>query len=353
MALDVNITIPRSSFTLDVACSFGNGISGIFGPSGAGKSSLFYSIAGLETPAEGSINLFGRYLFDSAKKINLPPYKRNIGFVFQDKLLFPHLTVRENIRFGEKPSNSANVHFDELVNLLDISHILDEFPSHISGGETQRTAIARALFTSPELLILDEPFNAVDQTLRKNIFPYLTRITDFMNIPMLVISHDMPDIQRLTNTIYVMNKGKIWGGVSANELLFSEDSEHMFDLSNFTNSIHIEHIEAIGESLYKTKIKDSKRHIEIVSPFSPEDGNLLLLRPDEISLSAERQEHISIQNQIECSIDKIIKKKHAYYLLMNSGFNLIAEISAESFNSLDLKVGKKIFALFKSLSLKV
>ncbi|MBN2618088.1 MAG: ATP-binding cassette domain-containing protein, partial [Spirochaetales bacterium] len=201
----------RRDFIIDLEGSFNSNIVGIYGDSGAGKSTLFSMITGLEKPDRGRIVLNDRVLVDTQKNIYIPPHKRNIGMVFQEKLLFPHLSIKENLIFGQKYAFVKKVNFEQVVEFLNIGHLLKSFPGNISGGEQQRVAIGRALLTSPELLLLDEPFNAVDERLRKQILPYIKNISTEFNIPILLISHDLPDIQKLTNTIYIVDKGECCG----------------------------------------------------------------------------------------------------------------------------------------------
>lgn len=208
MPLDFNLQLPRREFDLELSGSFHKGITGIFGPSGAGKTTFFNLLSGLEKPLKGSVILNGRVLTDIDKGIYVPVYKRRIGVVFQDKLLFPHLSVKENLLFGVPYVKEKKISFDDVVDLLDLSSILSSKPHNISGGEQQRTAIGRALLTSPELLLFDEPFNAVDYALRSAILPYIRRLKEILHIPILVISHDLSDLQCLTNQVYLISRGK-------------------------------------------------------------------------------------------------------------------------------------------------
>jgi len=199
---------PRREFDLNLKGDFDKGITGIFGSSGAGKTSFFNIIAGIEKPKSGYVALNDRVLTDSARKIHVPIHKRGIGIVFQENLLFPHLTIRDNLLYGYKYSREKRVKLDEITDLLDLSGILDSKPYQISGGEAQRTAIGRAILTSPDLLLLDEPFNAVDYKLRANILDYIKRLNGVLDIPVLVISHDFSDLEKLTKNFYFINRGK-------------------------------------------------------------------------------------------------------------------------------------------------
>ena len=222
MSLQFNIFLPRREFNLELRGCFENGITGIYGSSGAGKTTFFNIIAGLERPLKGSVSLNGRVLTDCHRNIHVPVHKRRVGLVFQDKLLFPHLSVKENLLFGYPYVKDKKVDLDEVVELLNLSAILKSRPHEISGGEQQRTAMGRAILTSPDLLLFDEPFNAVDYCLRTSILNYINRLKEALNIPFLIISHDLSDLQRLTSRVYQINRGKEAGFGDIFEKLRSE-----------------------------------------------------------------------------------------------------------------------------------
>jgi molybdate transport system ATP-binding protein len=218
MSLEFDLVLPRREFELRLAANFGKELIGVFGPSGAGKTSFFNLLAGLERPSAGRIVLNGRILTDVEENLFVPVNKRRIGVVFQEKLLFPHLSVRDNLLFGRKYAKGPEIPLESVAELLDLTTLLDARPADISGGEAQRTAIGRALLSSPELLLMDEPFNAVDSALRRSILPYLKRLGNELDIPMLVISHDLPDIRRLTEKVYLIENGRSAGFGNAADL---------------------------------------------------------------------------------------------------------------------------------------
>jgi molybdate transport system ATP-binding protein len=211
MALDFNLFLPLREFDLDISGRFESGITGIYGPSGAGKTTFFNLISGLEKPEKGFVSLNKRVLTDSDKNLFVPTHKRKIGVVFQEKYLFPHLSVKENLTFGLPYVKNKKISLDDVVDLFNLKMLLKSKPHEISGGEQQRTAMGRAILTSPELLLFDEPFNAVDYTLRATILPYIKKLKDVLDIPVLVISHDLSDLQSLTSQIYFMSRGKEQG----------------------------------------------------------------------------------------------------------------------------------------------
>ena len=193
--LTLNETLPAS------------GITAIFGVSGAGKTSLINAISGLTRPQSGRIVLNDRVLNDVENKIYLSPDKRRIGYVFQDARLFPHYSVRGNLRYGMAKSMAAQ--FDKLVALLGIEALLERLPSSLSGGEKQRVAIGRALLTAPELLLLDEPLASLDLPRKRELLPYLQRLAREINIPMLYVSHSLDEILHLADKVLVLEDGSV------------------------------------------------------------------------------------------------------------------------------------------------
>lgn len=183
------------------------GITAIFGLSGAGKTSLINVIGGLTRPQQGKVVLNGRVLVDVDQQIYLPPEKRKVGYVFQDARLFPHYRVRGNLQYGMAPSMRGQ--FDAIVGLLGIEPLLSRFPLTLSGGEKQRVAIGRALLTAPELLLMDEPLASLDLPRKRELLPYLERLAQDVNTPILYVSHSMDEILRLADQVVVMDGGKV------------------------------------------------------------------------------------------------------------------------------------------------
>lgn len=200
-AIDVSLT--RGAFRRDVCIRSDERVIALVGESGAGKTSLLYAIAGLLQPQRGRIAVAGRVLFDDASGIDLPPHRRHIGFVFQDARLFPHLTVRANLLYGQRFARNRRARFalDEVVALLGIEALLKRRTDGLSGGEAQRVAIGRALLSQPELLLLDEPLASLDQARREELIPYLQRVRDESGLPMIYVSHVPDEVRRLTSSI--------------------------------------------------------------------------------------------------------------------------------------------------------
>lgn len=187
----------------------------IYGPSGSGKTMLLHTIAGLITANTGYIKLNQRVLFDKTQNINLTPQERKISYLFQDYLLFPHLTIRQNISFGLTKgllNPSANKHYpqvDKWLEKFELTVLADQYPYQLSGGQKQRAALARALVTEPKLLLLDEPFAALDIALREKMRTEIKQLQQQINIPIILVSHDIEDITTFGEQIIKLNQGKV------------------------------------------------------------------------------------------------------------------------------------------------
>ena len=203
--LKVSVKKRLKDFFLDVEFSCKAKITALFAPSGSGKSLTLQTIAGLVEPDEGRIEVNGRLFFDSKRRINLPPQKRRVGYLFQDYALFPHMTVIENVRFGSKDERLVK----ELLKVLEIEEIKDKYPSEISGGQKQRVALARALATKPEVLLLDEPFSALHKELKLSLYKEIKKIQELFGIPIILVSHDIDEVFELADFLVVMEKGKV------------------------------------------------------------------------------------------------------------------------------------------------
>jgi len=188
-----------------------DGITALFGPSGAGKSSIINMVAGLWRPDGGSVFVRGRCLFDSARGIDLPPERRNVGYVFQEDLLFPHLSVRGNLLYGRRRDRSggAGVDFEQVVNLLGIGHLLSRKPKALSGGEKQRVAFGRAVLSNPDILLMDEPLASLDEARKEEMLPFIKDMNARFSIPVLYVSHSLEEILALTGNIIKLANGKI------------------------------------------------------------------------------------------------------------------------------------------------
>ncbi|MBN8632826.1 MAG: molybdenum ABC transporter ATP-binding protein [Rhodobacterales bacterium] len=203
MTLEIRLNHAFGDFRLEVDLALPGGLTCLFGRSGSGKTSIVNAVAGLLRPAKAQILLDGVALHD------LPPHRRDVGYVFQDARLFPHLTVAENLAYGPRVRRREAEGFDRIVSLLGIGGLLDRRPGTLSGGERQRVAIGRALLARPRLLLMDEPLAALDEARKAEILPYVEALRDEIGLPILYVSHSLPEVARLATSIVVIEAGRV------------------------------------------------------------------------------------------------------------------------------------------------
>ncbi len=220
--INLSLDVRHAGYLMQADLEFpGQGISAIFGPSGAGKTTILRAMAGLERGYASHVSIGDDIWQDEAQHIFVPTYRRPIGFVFQDVGLFPHLDVRRNIEFGMQrvPQLQRRISQGDAVDLLGIGHLMERRPETLSGGERQRVGIARALATSPRVLLLDEPLAALDMQRKLEVMPYLERLNHQLKIPMLYVSHALDEVARLADHLVLLDDGKVLATGATRSLL--------------------------------------------------------------------------------------------------------------------------------------
>lgn len=227
MSIEVVIDSSLGGFDLRIDFQAEGGITALFGPSGAGKTMTLRTIAGLESPRAGRITISGRTLFDSSTGTDIPARARRIGYVFQQYALFPHLDVRGNVAFGlpDVPALEREDRVSALLELVGLEGLERRRPRELSGGQQQRVALARALAPHPDLVLLDEPFAAVDYRVRRRLREEMRRIHDLTGTPMILVTHELAEVRQLADYLVIIDGGRIVQAGRASEVLSSPTPE--------------------------------------------------------------------------------------------------------------------------------
>jgi molybdate transport system ATP-binding protein len=351
--LELRFTCRRQGFCLqlDLECRYA--VTAVFGPSGAGKTTLLNAVAGLLRPEAGEIRLDGEALFSSASGIDLPPEKRRIGYVFQDDLLFPHLDVLANLRYGYELLTPAQRRFEPelIVDLLEIGPLLARRPQGLSGGERQRVALGRALLASPRLLLMDEPLAALDQGLKSRIIPYLRHIRADLGIPMLYVSHSVAEILELTGQVIVLKGGEAVAHGDFFKIVHRPEVLPLVEEHGFENVLPVE-ILATGEGSSRARCGEQ----ELMLPHCERPVGTRLfagIRADDIILARRRPEGLSVRNCLKGRITAISSVSGMRLVHVDIGRRLAAKVTPEAVAELGLAAGQEVFCLIKTHSIRL
>ncbi|MEO7030978.1 MAG: molybdenum ABC transporter ATP-binding protein [Herbaspirillum sp.] len=361
--LKIDIHKQLGSFQLQAAFETAAPIVALFGHSGSGKTSLVNCIAGILRPEQGHIEINGRVLFDSTSGINLPPEQRRIGYVFQDALLFPHLNVERNLLYGSRFGSSTTPSIDaaRVIQLLDLTPLLQRRPALLSGGEKQRVAIGRALLSNPQLLLMDEPLASLDGARRDEIISYIELLRDQLRIPIIFVSHSVPEVSRLADLLVLLANGAMVAAGDVHDLM------GRLDLRRYTG-----HYEA-GVLIESTVL--SHDPVFGLSTLAFDGGQLQVVRIDtvvgtpvrvrvrarDVSLATTRPEHVSLLNVLSGQLLELGNIDDTENQL-NIGTNVearvqvgqtcvIARITRRSAHLLDLMPGQQVYLMIKAVSL--
>lgn len=326
------------------------GITAIFGVSGAGKTSLINAISGLTRPQRGRIVLNDRVLNDVEKGIFLAPEKRRMGYVFQDARLFPHLKVQANLRYGMPKSMAGQ--FDHLTQLLGIEALLDRLPGDLSGGEKQRVAIGRALLTAPDLLLLDEPLASLDAPRKRELMPYLQRLTREINIPVLYVSHSLEEILHLADKMLVLEHGEvkafghpedIWGSSVMHPWLPREQQSSIVKVSVLEHHPHY--------AMTALALGDQRIWVNKLDCPAPRALRVCILATD-VSLALQPPARSSIRNILYARVAHCCDDNGQVEVELEIGDRTIrAHISPWARDELAIKPGQWLYAQIKSVSI--
>ncbi len=353
--LDVDVRLARGSFALDARFASDAPIVALFGRSGSGKTTLVESIAGLVRPASGRIVIDGRVLFDSASGVDLAPEARRVGYVFQDALLFPHLSVRHNLAYGERlaPAAERFVDRDRVVALLGLSALLDRRPATLSGGEKQRVAIGRALLAGPRILLMDEPLASLDAARKAEILQYVELLRDELKLHIVYVSHVIEEVTRLADVLVVVADGKVLAAGPVAQLASRADVQAYtgrYEAGAVLETRVARHDEAFELSVLAF---DGGELVVPNIDALPGEPVRARIRSRDVSLALERPRGVSIQNILEATVVSIGGEFGAIVdvRLAVGPTPLAARVTRKAASDLGLAPGMKVFAMVKAVSI--
>jgi molybdate transport system ATP-binding protein len=354
MTIRVDVDHRLGAFRLDARFESDGPLTALFGPSGSGKTSLVNLIGGLMRPDRGRIAVNGQVLVDTAAGIFLPRHKRRIGYVFQDARLFPHLSVRQNLVYGEwfTPPADRFETLDRVVALLGIAHLLSRKPGGLSGGERQRVAIGRALLASPRLLLMDEPLASLDDARKAEILPYVERLRDEAKVPIVYVSHSVAEVARLATDVVVMAEGKVAAHGAISDVLQQprflppEERGEAGAVLDMTIEAH--------DEAYDMTVLSSAAGTVRVPRLSGGAGALVRLhiRARDVMVATERPHGLSALNMLAGTVAAIGNRGGT---LVDIGIDcngeaILAKITRQSLDMLGLEVGRAVFAVVKTVA---
>ena len=349
----------RTPIPLDVEFSCDPGdILAIFGPSGSGKTTILRSIAGLYSPEHASIRAGVETWSDTATRTFAPPHRRAVGVVFQEYALFPHLTARGNVMtaLGHRPPRERRSRADQLLNLVHLSDYHDRRPHELSGGERQRVALARALAREPAVLLLDEPFAAVDRSVRRRLQDEIDELRRSLDVPIVLVTHDFDDVVRLATRLLILDRGRAIVSGTLADLTSRPDVPWLRD--------------AVGlGSVFDARVvrRDPERRL-LELTF---DGGMLLasdrllsagtivrvrIAARDVILASSQPDGLSLHNVLPGTVSALnvdAAFEHIVVQIAVGGVLLLAEVTRDAIARLDLTRGRRLYALIKSVSIGV
>lgn len=362
-ALSIRVEKAYPGFRLEVEIEVGPGITALFGPSGSGKTTIADLVAGIRTPDAGRIALGGDLLYEENSGICLKPERRGVGYVFQDALLFPHMTVRRNLLYGVDTDEDGG-HFGEVSELLDLDGLLERHPATLSGGEARRVAIGRALLSGPRVLILDEPLAGIDPARRQAFFPYLEKLRAEAPMPILYITHQTDEILRLADRAVLMAAGKVVAAGTPEDLSLDPAARAVLGLADA--GVVLGALVA-GEKDGLTVLTVPGARILSSAPHLKEGDRVRLrILARDIAIARTRPEDTSVLNILKCKIVGIDRIGDGEIDVMldlqddpaddpaddpgDGPAQLVARITRASHDRLELRVGETLYAMIKAVA---
>ena len=352
--ISVDIAVKLGRFMLKTKFEApSNAVTALFGPSGSGKTTIVNAIAGLIRPDIGHIVVGHRTLFDSATGINVATHKRRLGYVFQEGRLFPHMTVKRNLLYGCSRATINGPHLNDISTLLGLDSLLERRPDSLSGGERQRVAIGRAMLTRPAILLMDEPLASLDAARREEILPYLTRLREQLEIPVIYVSHQMDEVLRFAENLVLLSGGRVAATGSV------EDLTSRLDLRSLTGRHEAGAVLACWVAEHDldfglTRLEFEGSSIWVAAVDAPVGDKLRLrVRARDVSIALGAPGGISILNVIPAEVAEIAEATgpQVDIRLDVGGVSLWARVTKRSAHELDLNPGLRVHAMIKAAAI--
>ncbi|MXV82545.1 molybdenum ABC transporter ATP-binding protein [Candidatus Poribacteria bacterium] len=338
------------NFTLRVNCTLETKVSAFLGVSGSGKSTLLNCVSGTLTPDEGEITFGDEILYASAAGINLPPEKRRFGYVFQEGYLFPHLTVAQNIRYGQpNPRKSSDA-----IDVLEISELLQRYPKELSGGQRQRVAIARALAMEPRMLLMDEPLAALDSALKDRIIPYLRHIKEAFEIPILYITHTFSEAMALADEAFLIADGEIMANGEPHRLLTAPSAMPIAQMTGVENILFLPVTDS-NKARGLTALEIGSQSL-IIPYIDVEVGEVVpvAIRAEDIIISLEPDISVSARNILPGKIQYLdVRSERTWLSILVEWHHLAVKITHEARDQLQLREGSEVYCVMKASAINI
>ncbi len=355
--IDFSFRLEQDGFQLDAKAILpGSGITALFGRSGSGKTSLLRCIAGLEQAGTGHLRINNACWQDSTKDLFVPPHQRDLGYVFQEAALFPHLRVKGNLEYGWRriPSAERKGNLTHICEILGIGELLQRYPHQLSGGEKQRVAVGRALLNSPKLLLMDEPMAALDRPRKAEIMPYLERLHAEADIPIIYVTHDLEELARIADHLaliengHILRQGPLAKMFASIDLPIAQDEDAgaiiKTQITQHDDKFHLTHLNFCGGEILVSRIQRA-----VGEPLN------IRIHARDVSLALQPPGESSILNVVQAVIAEMLDQGAGRIMvrLDAGGTPLLARITHKSQARLGLEVGMPVYAQIKSVAVSI
>jgi molybdate transport system ATP-binding protein len=356
--MNLSVFIRHALRSLDLSVEFQSTgrLTALFGPSGCGKTTVVNAIAGLLRPTDACISLGEKVFVDTQRNIWTPPHLRRVGYVFQDARLLPHLSVAQNLRYGQwfTGHSARYVKEETVVDLLGLSPLLQRNPMHLSGGERQRVAIGRALLQSPRLLLMDEPLASLDEARKQEILPYIERLRDEMKVPIVYVSHAIGEVTRLATDVVLMANGHVAQSGPVQDVLpaLANAGEEFGRDAGILLSARVLSYDATNDL---TTLDTDAGRIYVAGRIADAQGVFRVhIRATDVMLATAKPSHLSALNMFSGTVATVSEARGpSIDIAVQTGGSMIAaRITRFSAKRLKLQPGKKVYAIIKTMSVR-